>query len=144
MILPIPTDLLLSMVPPFGHIIDTECEALPPRCDIFTFGRCSHFACAHRSHYRAVTIDRLQTEALPSLAYGYFATFVGKFSHFFIPFYLILSLSFRPPSPFTRPQPAAPGSMLAILESEFGEDFLFGSQLGQKVCIVMFVFCFLH
>jgi len=48
--------------------IDTDSEALPPaRCDISTFCQCFHFACTHRSHYRPVTIDRLQIEALPSL-----------------------------------------------------------------------------
>ncbi|XP_070855196.1 uncharacterized protein [Drosophila suzukii] len=58
--------------------IDTDSEALrPARCDISTFCQCFHFACTHRSHYRPVTIDRLQIEALPSLAHGYFATFVA-------------------------------------------------------------------
>jgi len=72
-------------------------------------------------------------------ARGDFATFIGKFSHFLTPFYLILSL-FRLLSPFTRPQPVAPGSMLATFQSGCGEDFAFASQLGQQVNIVMFEF----
>jgi len=79
-------------------------------------------------------------EAPPSLAQGDFATFMGKFPHFFTPFSLILSLSSYSISPFTRPKPDEPGSTLATLESGWGEDFAFASQLRQQVSTVVFVF----
>jgi len=48
--------------------IDTDGVALPPaRCDISTFCRYFQFACAHRSHYRPVPIDRLSRRPLPWL-----------------------------------------------------------------------------
>jgi len=62
-----------------------------------------------------------------------------KFTNFFTPFYLILSLSFHSLSLFSRPQPAEPGSTLGTLESGCGEDFAFASQ---QASIVVF-FCLL-
>jgi len=48
--------------------IDTDGAALPPaRCDIYTFCRYFQLACAHRSHYRSVPIDRLSRRPLPWL-----------------------------------------------------------------------------